>query len=168
MKHPLSGNGTEHLESKTALPVDLDAPVALLALSVRAQGVLQNSNIYTLRQLVQWTPKDVLRRRNAGARTLSEIIFKLKSLGLELTSELERRRQQAVREKVEREELRAELKRQREEREKVAREKAQAQGDSFEIRVSGDVMTELYRMAEARRISPSHLVTIWIYDRLKL
>jgi DNA-directed RNA polymerase subunit alpha len=60
----------------------LDKSVEELELSVRAYNCLKNANIRTLRELVQKTEADMLKTKNFGRKSLSEIKDILATLGL--------------------------------------------------------------------------------------
>src|SRR5690606_12977683 len=60
----------------------LDKSVEELELSVRAYNCLKNANIRTLRELVQKTEADMLKTKNFGRKSLSEIKEILATLGL--------------------------------------------------------------------------------------
>jgi DNA-directed RNA polymerase subunit alpha len=76
---PRSGSGLNSvLESK------LNMPVSELHLSVRANNCLEHEQIMTVRDLVQRTEDQLLEVRNFGETTLSEVIEKLREMGLHL------------------------------------------------------------------------------------
>lgn len=59
-----------------------------LELSVRAQNCLNNANIRTLGELVQRTESEMMKYRNFGQKSLTELKSKLEDLGLHLGMEL--------------------------------------------------------------------------------
>jgi len=68
----------EELEQKLSLPItDLD-------LSVRALHCLEGQEIKTVRDLVRYTPAELLEVRNFGRTSLAEVKSKLEELGLSL------------------------------------------------------------------------------------
>ncbi len=71
----------EELEQKLSLPItDLD-------LSVRALHCLEGQEIKTVRDLVRYTPAELLDVRNFGRTSLAEVKSKLEELGLSLGME---------------------------------------------------------------------------------
>lgn len=71
----------EELEQKLSLPItDLD-------LSVRALHCLEGQEIKTVRDLVRYTPAELLEVRNFGRTSLAEVKSKLEELGLSLGME---------------------------------------------------------------------------------
>jgi len=72
----------EDLERKLALPI------AELNLSVRALHCLESQEIRTVRDLVRYTPAQLLEVRNFGRTSLAEVKNKLTELGLALGMEL--------------------------------------------------------------------------------
>jgi DNA-directed RNA polymerase subunit alpha len=67
----------------------LDKSVEELELSVRSYNCLKNANITTIRELVQKTEPDMLRTKNFGRKSLSEIKEILTDMGLSLGMRLE-------------------------------------------------------------------------------
>ena len=72
----------EDLERKLSLPI------AELTLSVRALHCLESQEIKTVRDLVHYTPAQLLEVRNFGRTSLAEVKNKLAELGLALGMEL--------------------------------------------------------------------------------
>ena len=68
---------------------DLDRSVEELELSVRSYNCLKNADIRTIRELVQKTESDMLRTKNFGRKSLSEIKELLAGMGLSLGMSLE-------------------------------------------------------------------------------
>ena len=62
----------------------LRTPIAELELSVRSANCLREAKISTIGELVQKTPQELLKYRNFGKKSLSEIEELLKGMGLEL------------------------------------------------------------------------------------
>ena len=62
----------------------LDKSVEVLELSVRSYNCLKNANITTIRELVQKTEAEMLRTKNFGRKSLSEIKDLLTEMGLSL------------------------------------------------------------------------------------
>jgi len=67
----------------------LDKSVEELELSVRSYNCLKNANIRTIRELVQKTEPEMLRTKNFGRKSLSEIKELLTSMGLSLGMRLD-------------------------------------------------------------------------------
>jgi len=67
----------------------LDKSVDELELSVRAANCLKNAEIHTIRDLVQRTEADMLKTKNFGRKSLSEIKEVLRGMGLSLGMKLE-------------------------------------------------------------------------------
>lgn len=67
----------------------LDKSVEELELSVRSYNCLKNANIATIRELVQKTEPEMLRTKNFGRKSLSEIKEILTDMGLSLGMRLE-------------------------------------------------------------------------------
>jgi DNA-directed RNA polymerase subunit alpha len=67
----------------------LDKSVDELELSVRAANCLKNADIRTIRDLVQRTEADMLKTKNFGRKSLSEIKEVLRGMGLSLGMKLE-------------------------------------------------------------------------------
>ena len=57
-----------------------------LELSVRSYNCLKRAGINTVGELVNKTPEDMMKVRNLGRKSLEEVLFKLKELGLQLNS----------------------------------------------------------------------------------
>ena len=62
-----------------------------LELSVRSYNCLKRAGINTVGELVNKTPEDMMKVRNLGRKSLEEVLFKLKELGLQLNSVLIKR-----------------------------------------------------------------------------
>ena len=60
----------------------LNMSITEIELSVRAANCLNNANIATVGELVSRTESDMLKYRNFGKKSLTEIKEKLKDLGL--------------------------------------------------------------------------------------
>ena len=67
----------------------LDRSVEELELSVRSYNCLKNADIRTIRELVQKTESEMLRTKNFGRKSLSEIKELLASMGLSLGMRLD-------------------------------------------------------------------------------
>ena len=73
---------TAVVESGDDLAVKLNMSVNEIELSVRAANCLNNANITTVGQLAQKTEADILKYRNFGRKSLTEIKEKLEEMGL--------------------------------------------------------------------------------------
>lgn len=62
----------------------LNTPVEELELSVRSRNCLRTARIETVRDLIQLTPRQFIKTRNAGRRSLNEISVLLRGMGLAL------------------------------------------------------------------------------------
>ena len=62
----------------------LDRPIADLELSVRARNCLDSANLLTLRDLVSLPESEVMKLKNLGKTSLTEIKTKLTEAGLSL------------------------------------------------------------------------------------
>ena len=62
----------------------LNVPVSNFSFSTRAQTIFRHSKIKTLNDLAAITLKDLKRKRNAGPKTLDEIITKAMELGISI------------------------------------------------------------------------------------
>ena len=62
----------------------LDRPIADLELSVRARNCLDSANLTTLRDLVSMTESEVMKLKNLGKTSLTEIKSRLTEKGLSL------------------------------------------------------------------------------------
>ena len=60
----------------------LDKSVEELELSVRSYNCLKNANITTIRELVEKSEPEMLRTKNFGRKSLTELVEKLDSMGL--------------------------------------------------------------------------------------
>lgn len=74
----------EEAEEDTELLEKLKMPVSELELSVRSANCLEKAKIKTLGDLIQKTESEMLKYRNFGKKSLSEIISVLESMGLSL------------------------------------------------------------------------------------
>jgi DNA-directed RNA polymerase subunit alpha len=74
----------------------LDKSVEELELSVRSYNCLQNANIRTIRELVQKTEAEMLRTKNFGRKSLTEIREILQAMGLGLGMRLDKSVQEAL------------------------------------------------------------------------
>src|SRR5215217_5207919 len=72
-----------------ALNEHLDKSVEELELSVRSYNCLKNANIRTIRELVQKSEAEMLKTKNFGRKSLTEIKEILQSMGLSLGMRLE-------------------------------------------------------------------------------
>lgn len=91
-------NVDEPVEASQDVAADADPPVANehldrsveeLELSVRSYNCLKNANIRTIRELVQKTEAEMLRTKNFGRKSLSEIKDLLTTMGLSLGMRLD-------------------------------------------------------------------------------
>lgn len=91
-------NVDEPVETPQDVAADADPPVANehldrsveeLELSVRSYNCLKNANIRTIRELVQKTEAEMLRTKNFGRKSLSEIKDLLTTMGLSLGMRLD-------------------------------------------------------------------------------
>ncbi len=55
-----------------------------LELSVLSYILLKRAGIYTVQELINKTPEDMMKVRNLGRKSLDEVLAKLKELGLSL------------------------------------------------------------------------------------
>ena len=76
-------------QPSVALNENLDKSVEELELSVRSYNCLRNANIQTIRELVQKTEGEMLRTKNFGRKSLTEIKEILISMGLNLGMRLD-------------------------------------------------------------------------------
>ena len=72
----------ENTEKEKALEMNIDE----LELSVRSFNCLKRAGINTVAELCNYTAEDMMKVRNLGRKSLEEVLDKLKSLGLELSS----------------------------------------------------------------------------------
>lgn len=86
---PESEEIREDDETRDRLVVNLDKSIEELELSVRSYNCLINSNINTIRELIQKSEADILQTRNFGRKSLNEIKDVLAGLGLHLDMSLE-------------------------------------------------------------------------------
>ena len=66
---------------------DKNSSIDYLELSFRAHGCLRRAGIFTIGKLCEQTLRDLKKIRNAGSRTIEEIIHKLNLLGFELKND---------------------------------------------------------------------------------
>ena len=71
-------------ETQARMVANLDKNIDELELSVRSYNCLINSNITTIRELIQKNEQDILKTRNFGRKSLNEIKEVLTGLGLSL------------------------------------------------------------------------------------
>ena len=64
----------------------LDMSIDELELSVRSYNCLKRAGINTVKELTNKTPDEMMKVRNLGRKSLEEVLFKLKELGLQLNS----------------------------------------------------------------------------------
>lgn len=88
-EEPMAGAPTDsdlHQQSRQsdALNSQLDRPISDLELSVRARNCLDSANLLTLRELVTMSEPEVMKLKNLGRTSLTEIKNKLADLGLSL------------------------------------------------------------------------------------
>lgn len=62
----------------------LQTPISELELSVRSANCLREAKIYTIAQLVEKSPQELLKYRNFGKKSLAEIEELLKGMGMQL------------------------------------------------------------------------------------
>lgn len=62
----------------------MEMSIEELELSVRSSNCLRRANINTVEELTQKTEEDMMKVRNLGKKSLSEIKFKLAEIGLSL------------------------------------------------------------------------------------
>ena len=72
----------ENDEKEKVLEMSIDD----LELSVRSYNCLMRAGIYTVEELTNKTPDDMMKVRNLGRKSLEEVLAKLKELGLQLNS----------------------------------------------------------------------------------
>lgn len=80
----IDGPGKKDVSERDKLRKLLNMSVNEIELSVRAANCLNNANISTVGELVSKTESDMLKYRNFGKKSLTEIKAKLVSLGLTL------------------------------------------------------------------------------------
>lgn len=68
----------------------LELSIDTLGLSTRAYNCIRRAGINSIRALCSKTPKDLMRIRDMGVKTLDEIIQKMDKQGLELKKEKEK------------------------------------------------------------------------------
>ena len=88
-EEPMAGAPTDsdlHQQSRQsdALNSLLDRPISDLELSVRARNCLDSANLLSLRELVTMSEPEVMKLKNLGRTSLTEIKNKLADLGLSL------------------------------------------------------------------------------------
>ena len=64
----------------------LEMSIDELELSVRSYNCLKRAGIYTVVELTNRTPEDMMKLRNLGRKSLEEVLAKLKELGLSLNN----------------------------------------------------------------------------------
>jgi hypothetical protein len=74
-------------EPQLAEPAPTGTPIENLNLSCRAYNALQRAKITTIEQLLTYTPQSLLEIKNAGQRTVDEVVEVLQRLGFSLASE---------------------------------------------------------------------------------
>jgi DNA-directed RNA polymerase subunit alpha len=79
-----AGESEEQDEENEKLHETLDRSVDELELSVRSQNCLKNANIRTIGELVQKTEGEILKTKNFGKKSLTEIKKLLHEMGLSL------------------------------------------------------------------------------------
>lgn len=84
---PVSHSDKESKLQETVENSLLSLPIKELELSVRSENCLLRAGIKTVGDLVQRTPEELLKIRNLGRKSLSEIQDKLSKLGLTLREE---------------------------------------------------------------------------------
>lgn len=68
----------------------LELSIDTLGLSTRAYNCIRRAGINSIRALCSKTPKDLMRIRDMGVKTLDEIVQKMAKQGLELKKEKEK------------------------------------------------------------------------------
>ncbi len=81
----------EEVSPLDELQAKLDKSIEELELSVRSYNCLEAAGIKTIRDLVQKTESEMLKYRNFGRKSLSEIKSILKDMGLQFNMELDER-----------------------------------------------------------------------------
>ncbi|OQX88412.1 MAG: DNA-directed RNA polymerase subunit alpha [Candidatus Omnitrophica bacterium 4484_70.2] len=81
---------------EVALYEKLRIPVSELELSVRSANCLREANIKTLADLVEKTEAQLLSYKNFGKKSLNEIVTLLKSMGLSLGMNVDRKKMQML------------------------------------------------------------------------
>ena len=74
----------------------LKIPVTEIELSVRSANCLREANIKTLADLVEKTEQEILSYRNFGKKSLNEIVTLLKSMGLSLGMQIDRKKLEKI------------------------------------------------------------------------
>jgi len=82
---------TEEVSPLAEIQAKLDKSIEELELSVRSYNCLEAAGIKTIRDLVQKSESDMLKYRNFGRKSLSEIKNILKEMGLQFNMELDER-----------------------------------------------------------------------------
>ena len=85
------GGGEEESEGAAPIQAILDKSIEELELSVRSFNCLEAAGIKTIRDLVQKTESEMLKYRNFGRKSLSEIKAILKGFGLGFNMKLDER-----------------------------------------------------------------------------
>ncbi|MCB2155412.1 DNA-directed RNA polymerase subunit alpha [bacterium] len=85
------GGGEEEAEGAAPIQAVLDKSIEELELSVRSFNCLEAAGIKTIRDLVQKTESEMLKYRNFGRKSLSEIKAILKGFGLGFNMKLDER-----------------------------------------------------------------------------
>ena len=90
--------GLSEVAEKTSLMVEkpdkkvtknLDVTIDELELSVRSYNCLKRAGINTVQDLTSRTEDEMMKVRNLGRKSLDEVIEKLHSMGLDLSSPVE-------------------------------------------------------------------------------
>ena len=81
---------------ESSLYEKLKIPVSEIELSVRSANCLREANIKTLADLVEKTEQEILSYRNFGKKSLNEIVTLLKSMGLALGMQIDRKKLEKV------------------------------------------------------------------------
>ena len=74
----------------------LKIPVTEIELSVRSANCLREANIKTLADLVEKSEQEILSYRNFGKKSLNEIVTLLKSMGLSLGMQIDRKKLEKI------------------------------------------------------------------------
>ena len=76
-------------KSDSKITKNLDVTIDELELSVRSYNCLKRAGINTVQDLTSKTEEEMMKVRNLGRKSLDEVIEKLHSMGLDLSSPTE-------------------------------------------------------------------------------
>ena len=84
-------SATEIMDKKEDTGKDklLEMTIEELDLSVRAFNCLKRASVNTVADLIKKSPEEMMKVRNLGKKSLEEVIWKLQSLGFDLSKDEE-------------------------------------------------------------------------------